>query len=244
MIKRSLIPLAMLFTGLAAAHATNLGFGQLGGNNTTVPVNFGSRATVDAPGLVVALGGATPNIELTWDYGRPSNGWDIHTSGFFSSLEDQFIGGGAWDNEGNVPRIGQLDFGDHTILFSVDDDYKLVLNSFDFGLTGETANTTTSWNLTLTALSTNIVVWSQSITFVVVGNTADTQVITPNFTGVSGEDYLLTFHRTFQSFPSDGRHGIDNLSFSQVPEPATYGVALASLLGALAVARRRKASKD
>jgi len=88
------------------------------------------------------------------------------------------------------------------------------------------------------------VVWSQSITFTVVGNNPDTQVITPNFTGVSGEDYLLTFHRTSESFGSNGRHGIDNLSFSQVPEPATYGVALASLLGALAVARRRKASKD
>lgn len=231
----------MLFTGLTAAHATNLGFGQLGGNNTQIPVNFGSNAVADGDGYVVSLGGATPNIALVWD-----TGWDIHTSSWFSSLEDEFVGGGAWDNEGGVPRIGQLDFGDHTIQFSVDDGYSLVLNSFDFGLTGETPDTTTSWDLTLTALSTNIVVWSQSITFVVVGNTADTQVITPNFTGVSGEDYLLTFHRTFQSsgFNSDGRHGIDNLSFSQVPEPATYGVALASLLGALAVARRRKASKD
>jgi PEP-CTERM putative exosortase interaction domain len=236
-ITRFVVAMGLLAGGATTAFATNLGFGQLGGNNTTVPANYGSNATANSSGVDVSYGGPTPGISLVWDAN-----WDIHTSSWFSSLEDQFVGGGAWDNEGNMPRIGQLDFGLHTIRFNAQPDVKLVLSSFDFGLTGETANTTTSWKLTLTQVSTSAVVWNQSVAFTVVGNNADTQVISPSFTGLAGEDYILTFERISESFPSDGRHGIDNLQFSQVvvPEPATYGVVFAGLLGLIAL-RRRKA---
>ena len=106
--------------------ATIVGFGQLGGNNTTVPAALGSNAVADGNGYVVS-NGTTPNVALTWD-----SDWDIHTSNFFAPLEGQTVGGGDWDNQGNIPRIGQLDFGTHTIVFAADAGYAVVLNSFDF----------------------------------------------------------------------------------------------------------------
>ncbi|QDV71930.1 PEP-CTERM sorting domain-containing protein [Botrimarina mediterranea] len=211
-------------------HATTVGFGQLGGSNSTVPKNLASRATTDGNGFVVS-DGATPNIEVSWDVngeqnnGNPaSNGWDIHTSNFFTDIEGVTVGGGLWDNEGGVPRVGQLDFGLHTIGFAADAGAQLVLNSFDFGHTGETAGTT-MWDLTLTDSGSNVA-WSQSVTF----TNGMAQTFAPNFIGLSGEDYTLTFQRTSSTYGSDGRHAIDNLSFNQIPD-------LSNPIGALVINR-------
>lgn len=229
-IDRVIITAGVLLGGLTAAQATNLGFGQLGGNNTTVPANYGSHATVDGNGVVVSLGGATPNIGLIWDAN-----WDIHTSSFFSTIENTTVGGGAWDNEGNVPRIGQLDFGTHTITLSADPGYALLLSSFDFGHTAETAGST-QWDLSLTKVSNSTIAWTQSVSF----ENGQAFTISPNFLGDAGESYLLTFNRTSSTYGSDGRHGIDNFSFSQVavPEPST--AALLSVAGLAALLRRRQ----
>ncbi|HMO15150.1 MAG TPA: PEP-CTERM sorting domain-containing protein [Pirellulaceae bacterium] len=225
------------FCSSIQAQTTTIGFGQLGPSNTTVPVNLGSNATVDGNGFIVS-GGGTPGIALTWDHGRPSNEWDIHTSNFFAPLENQTVGGGAWDNEGGIPRVGQLDFGLHTILFSADVDAALRLNSFDFAHTGETATGTTAWLLTLTDESLNTV-WSQNVNF---SNTlgGDVFTIAPNFTGLLGQDYLLTFERISQSYASNGRHAIDNLSFSQVPEPSSIYLFGLMAIGMVCRRSRRK----
>ncbi|GAA5482709.1 PEP-CTERM sorting domain-containing protein [Haloferula sargassicola] len=225
-----------LIAGLAGtSQATVLGFGQIGGSNATVPSNYGSNAAADASGLVVT-NGATPNLTLTWDAA-----WDIHTSHWFAGAESATVGGGDWDNEGGIPRIGQLDEGVHSIAFGADPGYALVLNSFDFGLTNETINATTSWTLTLTDGSSNVV-WSQNVNFASAAaqnDDGDVQTITPNFTGNLGESYTLTFTRTAESFGSNGRHALDNLSFNQttVPEPAS--AALIGL-GAVGLLRRRR----
>jgi len=232
-------------TGMIAvastSQATMLGFGQLGGNNATIPKTFGSNATADANGLVVS-NGATPNISLTWDVNGEqnngnlaSNGWDIHTSNFFTPIEGATVGGGAWDNEGNVSRIGQLDFGLHTIGFAADPGFQLVLNSFDFGHTAETAGTT-AWDLVLTD-SVATVVWNQSVTFV----NGSVSAIAPNFTGLPGEDYTLTFRRTSETYASNGRHAIDNVSFNQVPEPTACALLVLSGLVLLPGCRQREA---
>ena len=220
------------------SQATILGFGQLGGNNTTIPVNFGSNATADANGLVVS-NGTTPDITITWDINGDrnsgsGNAWDIHTSGNFSVLEDANVGGGAWDNEGNVPRVAQLDFGLHSIGFAAAPGAQLVLNSFDFGHTAETAGDT-EWSLVLTD-SASTVVWSQTVTF----TGGMTQTIAPNFTGLAGEDYILAFERTSSTYPSDGRHGIDNLSFNQVPEPTACVLAVLGGLTLMSCSRRKE----
>jgi hypothetical protein len=223
--------LGILVGGLTVGHATNIGFGNLGGNNTTVPANLGSFVTSNGNGYVVT-NGATPNIGLTWDAN-----WDIHTSGNFANLENQFVGGGAWDNEGNIPRIGQLDFGNHTIGFTANPGYALVLNSFDFGHTAETAGTTV-WDITLTDSLTTTTVWTQQVTF----TNGQVYTISPGFTGAAGASYTLTFNRISSTYPSDGRHGIDNLSFNQiaVPEPSTIALMGVAGLGLFVFRRRAK----
>jgi hypothetical protein len=222
---RTLLPLALLCAA-PLAHATVIGFGNLGGSNSTVPAALGSDATADGNGFVVT-NGTTPNIGLTWDAN-----WDIHTSNFFAPIENLTAGGGAWDNEGSIPRIGQLDLGTHTIVFAADAGFGLVLNSFDFGHTAETAGTT-AWDVTLSdSLST--IVWSQSVTFV----NGNAITLTPNYTGALGESYTLRFNRTSETYGSNGRHALDNLSFNQVPEPGA--AALLGLAGLTTLLRRRK----
>jgi MYXO-CTERM domain-containing protein len=235
--------LAGMFLATASiSQATIIGFGQLGGNNTTVPKTLASAATADGSGYVVS-NGTTPNIALTWDVNGENNngnlatnGWDIHTSNFFLPAENLTAGGGAWDNEGNIARIGQLDFGIHTVGFAADPGYALLLNSFDFGHTAETAGTTV-WDLTL-ADSSAAVVWSQVVTF----QNGQAFTISPNFIGLDGESYTLAFNRTSSSYGSNGRHALDNLSFNQVavPEPSTFVAAAFGLLGLVAAARRRR----
>ncbi len=223
----TLLTSAALLAAASSSPATVMGFGQLGGSNTTVPSSLGSNATADGNGYVVT-NGTTPNIALTWD---PE--WDIHTSVFFTDLEANTIGGGDWDDEGALPRIGQLDLGAHSIAFSVDAGYALVLNSLDFAHTSETPGTTT-WNLTLTN-SASTPVWNETVVFV----NGQAVSVAPAFTGANGEDYTLTFTRTLESYNSNGRHGIDNLDFSQVTVPEPGSAAMLGLAGLTLLRRRR-----
>ncbi|KAF0093100.1 MAG: alpha-1 2-mannosidase [Puniceicoccaceae bacterium 5H] len=209
----ALLTLGLLAGFASTSQATVVGFGQLGGSNTTVPSDLASNATADGNGYVVT-NGTTPNIALSWDAQ-----WDIHTSSWFTDLENLTVGGGAWDNEGDIPRIGQLDIDFHTISFKADAGYALVLNSFDFVHTQETSGVT-EWDLTLTDSHNNLV-WSQHVALDNASKDASVITVSPNFTGELGEDYTLTFDRTSETYGSNGRHAIDNLSFNQYPDPAT-----------------------
>lgn len=228
---RLLTLLGILLGGTTLGHATVIGFGNLGGSNTTVPSSLGSNAMADGNGYVVS-NGATPNIAVTWQ-----SNWDIHTSPQFAALESMTVGGGAWDNEGDEPRVAQLDEGSHTIGFTSEAGFGLLLNSFDFGQTAESAGVST-WDLTLTdsALAT---VWSQSVTLDNLdGTVSSIFTIAPAFVGVAGESYTLSFNRTSATGPADGRVAIDNLSFNQIPEPSS--VFLLGFAGVACLARRRK----
>jgi hypothetical protein len=233
--KTLLTALATLVGSASIGNSTVIGFGNLGGNNTTVPGGLASNATADGNGFVVS-NGTTPNIAVAWDAN-----WDIHTSVRFTGLEDLSVGGGSWDNEGSVPRIGQLDFGTHTIGFTVDTGFALVLNSFDFGHTAETTGTTT-WDFILRD-SSNSIVWSSvGQVFDNTGTGANVGVLStfaPNFTGTDGGDYVLTFNRTAETYVSNGRHGIDNFSFNQVSVPEPGAASLLGVMGSLLLLRRR-----
>lgn len=248
-LNRSILVAGVLLGAATIGNATVIGFGNLGGNNTNVEDrnatgataagarNYGSNATANGNGFVVA-NGATPNIMLSWG---PGSEWDVHTSDFFLPIENKTAGGGAWDNEGGISRVAQLDYGGTSsttgqfITFSVTDpSYALVLNSFDFGHTAEAgASATTAWNLSLTN-SSLATVWSQTVSFT--GGQVST--VTPNFTGELGQTYTLNFFRTAESYGSGGRHAIDNLSFNQIPEPSAVG--LLGIAGLALLSRRRK----
>lgn len=215
------------------SQATILGFGQIGGSNATIPVNYGSNATVDTNGLVVS-NGATPNITLTWDVDGENNsgggnGWDVHTSDFFAEIENQTVGGGDWDNEGPDERVAQLDFDYHSIGFAADPGIAVVINSFDFGNTEETMDSST-WDLSITD-SLDQVVWSEQVTLT--NPDSDVITVTPNFTGAVGESYTLILAGV--NDPRNGRHAIDNLSFNQVPEPTACVLAALGVFGMMSV---------
>ncbi|WP_309386724.1 GH92 family glycosyl hydrolase [Cerasicoccus frondis] len=207
-----LLAFGVLAGAASIGHATIIGFGQLGGSNTSIPSNLASNATADGSGYVVT-NGVTPNITLLWD-----GQWDIHTSSWFNNLENKTVGGGDWDNEGGSPRVGQLDIDFHTITFEADAGYAVVLNSFDFVHTQESSGTTV-WNLMLTN-SKGSVVWSETLNMNNASTSTSVVTVEPEFTGELGESYTLTFDLTSQTYGSNGRHAIDNLSFNQYPDPA------------------------
>lgn len=235
-MKRQLIcgvAMALVAAFSNLSQASIVGFGQLGGSNTAIPGDLASFAAADGSGFVVS-NGATPNIGLQWDAA-----WDIHTSGFFADLENQTVGGGDWDNEGGGPRIAQLDANLHTITFSADAGYALVLNSFDMGNTPETMDTSV-WDLTLTDSLDNIV-WFEQVTLT--NPETAVQTITPGFTGDFGESYTLSFAQVGDPLTPFGRHGIDNLSFNQisaVPEPTAMGLLAFATMGLIGGVRRRR----
>lgn len=230
-----LCTLGILLGGLAAGHSTTIGFAQLGGSNAGVPRNLASNAIEDGNGFTVA-DGATPNITLLWDSRKGPNDWQVHHSNFFNELENIVVGA-LWDKDSDAPSIGQLDYGDADIMFMPDTGYAVVINSFDFAHTSETAGNTT-WEVSIQD-SLGVNAWFQSITF----TNGQALTVTPNFTGILDEMYTLVFHRVDESYNSNGRHGIDNLSFGQtttpIPEPGTIALGLVGA-GMLLALRRRK----
>ena len=228
-----IITAGILLSAATAANATIIGFGNLGVLNTAVPGSLGSFANVAGNGFVVT-NGATPNISLLWDAN-----WDLHNSTWFAPIENQTIGGGDWDNEGPGPRVGQLDTGDHTIIFGATPTWAVRINSFDFGLTGENPGTRDSvWLVSLTGATAGLV-WSQSVPL---ANSLGASVLTltPTYTPALNETYTLLFNRTADtgSVSTDGHMAIDNLSFNQIPEPSS--MSLVGLFGVALLVRRRK----
>lgn len=219
----------LLLATAPLSQATIVGFGNLGGSNTTIPSTLASNASAAGNGFVIS-NGATPNISLTWD-----TLWDIHTSPFFTELENQTVGGGDWDNEGGGPRIGQFDSNTHTIDFIAGSGYGLVLNSFDMANTPEGVDLSI-WSIVLTN-SGGGTVWSTVVNLQ--NNDTDVVTVTPTFTGLDGQSYKLTFTQTGTA-TAVGHIGIDNLSFNEVAVPEPSLTMLAGIGGLALGLRRRK----
>ncbi|MBK1883558.1 PEP-CTERM sorting domain-containing protein [Luteolibacter pohnpeiensis] len=234
--KVTTLSLGLLLGAASISSATIIGFSGFN-SNTAIPLDYASNATTDntAEGYVVS-NGTTPNISLAWGGANATatdSSWDFHQATNFGDIEAQTAGDTSWDGVSTAPRIGQLDYGNMAITFSADAGYALVLNSFDFGQTAQTSGTS-SWTLSLTN-SSLAVVWTETIDF----TNGQVYTISPNFVGEDGETYTLTFDRTDQSYDTNGRVAIDNLSFNQVAIPEPSVVALFALAG-LGLLRRRK----
>ena len=211
---RNLSGFGLLNCAAGVAHATIIGFGGTQGSNSSIDASneLWSNAMADVEGLTVA-NGTTPNIAITFD-----DGWDYHNIVHFTIVEEQTLDLDAYDTIGTDPDIAQLDGRD--IAFTVDDGFALVLNSFDFGLSSETATQGNTWTISLTD-SAGLTVWSETVILsnVETSGAGDVTTVTPNFTGLAGEDYLLHFELDEELDGTNfggGRNAIDNLSFNQV----------------------------
>lgn len=189
------------FAFAGAVQAATILTGDGQADNEQVPVNHGSNA----------LG--TPNVSLTWD-----DAWDSY-AGWPNDPGDGVY---QHDNEVGTP---------HTILFSPDASWNIVLVSLDVNVWAGGGATDVAWSVA-GSLSGNL----GSGTF---SNADDSVVSHPlGITGVDGE--ALTLSLTQES-GSPSYLAIDNLSFDQVAVPEASTAALAVLgMGAAAMRRRRR----
>ena len=245
---------AALSVALAgSAQATTIGFVGAGSNNADIPVNYASNVAADGAGWTVSDGtGATPDIGLFWGAGgTTAQGWDweAHSAGSFQYIE-ALNAGGAWDAT-NPPSTnavaqtqGHVDGGALEIQFLPSAGAAVVVNSFDIGLAIDqtAADGTYGFHIELLDDSDSSVVWSHDTGLWAMGGAGREESVAVGYTGALGQSYTLTFARLADpNDPGNGfvyRGGLDNLSFSQIPEPTS--LALMALCGLGVAAKRRR----
>lgn len=241
---------AMFIAFSGAAQATTVGFVGAGPNNADIPVNYASNVVADGTGWTVSDGtGATPDVTLYWGGGGAGGtGWDYeaHNAVTFQHIE-ALNAGGAWDaasppTTNAVVQLQSQPIGYSNLQFLVTPGVALVLNSFDLGnATDQTAlEGPYGFDIDLIKDSDASVVWSHTTPLwdiEQVPHVAREESIAVGYTGDLGESYTLRLTRIGVGSGVIWRTGLDNLSFSQVPEPAS--LALLSL-GVVALASRRR----
>lgn len=238
---------AVLSMGTASATIVTFGFNPVPANNTDLSPTLASNAAADGNGWTVS-NGATPNIALTW---APTGGSEAANNPDSNILE---IHAGAGFQHANYTAIGavvpvlQFDMdveanrngvapADPTVRFDVTGGFALRLNSLQLINANDqpTSEAAYAWTVTLTQISTNQVVATQTTAPMAATNTA---ILNFDFTGLPNESYLLRF--------DDGganrvRTALDNLSFNQVVIPEASSL---SLLGLAALGLMRRARKS
>ncbi len=153
----------------------------------------------------------TPNVALAW-----TGNWDQYSN---------------WDGRGDVYQIDNSSAANpHTIAFTPDAGYDVTIVSFDLDEWAGGGATAVDWSIVGSAsgaLASGT--WDDYETL-----NGGRSTITPNVTGAGGEVLTLSVGQT----GGDKTYvAMDNLSFDQVPEPAS----LALLgMGSLMIARRRR----
>lgn len=244
----------VLVSAVGAVQATTIGFIGAAAVNADLPTDYGSNATTDGAGWTTSDGtGATPNVALYWGGSPDSTGWDweFHSAGTFQHVE-ALNAGGAWDaanppSSNGVAQLQSQASAPHAINFSVPAGVSVVLNSLDLGNATDqtTAEGPYGFDLALIRDSDASTVWTYSTALwdveadpPVSPRGAREESIAINYTGAPGESYTLTFTRTGQGSGITWRTGLDNLSFSQIPEPTSIVLAALCGLGALVVRKR------
>jgi len=185
-----------LSTQVEADNTTLLMFDTGQGNNADLATTFGSNLSGEIAGALV-LGGGTPDIGLTW---APSpNVLEIHGGIGFAPVGDG--------------KVLQFDLNggeaDPTITFAVAAGYRLRINSLRIGHASDMTEPDNAWTVTI---SENGGPQVFSHTTAAMG-ASDTELVTFNFIGEVGTDYVLKFD---DGGANHVRAAIDNLSFSQL----------------------------
>ncbi|MCA9241336.1 MAG: PEP-CTERM sorting domain-containing protein [Planctomycetales bacterium] len=216
-------------------------------------MNYASNVSADGAGWTVSDGtGATPDIALFWGSGgTTAQGWDweAHNAATFEHIE-ALHAGGAWDavappsTNAVAQTQGHADGGALEIQFLPAAAAAVVVNSFDIGNAYDqvAADGVYGFHIELLDDSDDSVVWSHDTGMWGVGTSGREESVAVGYTGALGQSYTLTFARlTDPNDPGNGfvyRGAIDNLSFSQTPEPSA--LALLTIMGLGVVRGRRR----
>lgn len=227
--------------------ATTVGFvGARTARNLDILANYASNVATDGLGWTVSDGtGATPDVTLNWGGGGALGAgwdWEYHDAPTFAAVESRH-NGGAWDaaNPTTTNAVAQLQEdvsnGALELQFLTPAGISMVLNSFDIGNASDQTNPPEGpygFNIALIRDSDSAQVWSHQ-TPLFVGN--DAESVDVDYTGDPGQSYTLTFTRYGGGSGITFRSGLDNLSFSQIPEPSTVVLVTLCGLGLLPISR-------
>jgi hypothetical protein len=187
---------------VTSANASTLTFDTGQSNNQDLSLTFGGNLSADISGANVD-NGATANIGLSW---APSpNVWDVHGSDVWNTLDPGTAGASVdvvqMDVNGGEP--------DPTVTFSVDDGYRLQLNSLDIGHSSDQSVPAYDWTISISEVGGGEVFTHTTAEL----DASETEAVNLTFVGKGGTDYVLKFDDGGVNTVSAA---IDNLSFNQV----------------------------
>lgn len=215
------IGLAGLATIHSAQATTQITFGSFTANNIDISTieGYGSHVSASSVDYVVSPGVAgitgTPDIALTWGVG------------YQTYIE--------WDGRGNVAQLDYNSGPQIDLVFTPAAGAGVLIGSFDLDAwSGATApDISVAWSIDDSGGTLASGVWERS--------TGGRDTIT---TGLTASDIRIGESVTLRYSLNSGSPSyiaLANLTFDQVPEPATVALGVVGLgLGALAMRRRRQ----